>query len=660
MNEWQRFKDLGEYGAAGLYEEPERSLFYRKGLGLRRYYENCPLAEYRGEELYPCGVLPRNTLVSPHYMTGLSMNYRAFCEKDKELADTFLSEFCRFHSTVPHEHTVAGNMYTHSFPHYERIAGEGLDSYLPRIEKIEDRDLREGLLHLVAGIRTYRDRCVSYLTSVGASARLISALTQVPFQPARDIYEALVCWNFVFYLDSCDNPGCLASGLYPYYRGEDITELLKCFYDNVEKNDAYSMSLSTDYNPLTLQCLEASKGKCRPMIELFVNENTPDEIWEKAFEVVRTGNGQPAFYNETVLLPGLKKRFPGIREEDLRQYCGGGCTESMLTGLSNVDSLAAGINLLLILEKVMYDKLAVAKDFEEFYGYYREAVSEVVDRVTTEIANSQKNRALLNPVPMRTLLVDDCIDNGKDFNNGGARYLWSVVSFAGSINVIDSLLVIRDTVFGGERMDPEEFLSHLRENDKDFLARMRKHEVCFGRDNEDANRMANRVSTDCFSLLDDKKTYFGFGFLPATILFRYAAWGGKGIGATPDGREAGAPLCDSLAAIFGKDTNGPTALLRSTASLNLERALGTPVLNFNIKPDFKNEVLKSLIKGYMKLGGIQIQITCTSAEELLDAYEHPDLHRNLIVRVGGYSDYFCRLSDDMKRLIINRTIQQSV
>ena len=159
-------------------------------------------------------------------------------------------------------------------------------------------------------------------------------------------------------------------------------------------------------------------------------------------------------------------------------------------------------------------------------------------------------------------------------------------------------------------------------------------------------------------MLDNKKPYFGDGFLPASIQFMSQVEAGKNVGATPDGRECGAPLCDSLAAVFGKDINGPTALLKSVCALNLSRALGVPVLNFNINPDFKDSVLKALILGYMKLGGIQMQITCISREQLEEAYKNPELHKNLVVRVGGYSEYFCRLSDELKRMVIERTIQK--
>lgn len=651
----KKLMELKEFCAAGLYEEPNRSLFYRKALGLRRFYEYCDLPEYHRGLLYPSG-----KVLAPSYISGLAVDMEKIERSEKDLAQKIQDEFDCSYFFVPEEHTVAGHMFTHSIPNYERVLKEGLLSYIPRIKRIKDAEIREGLLHLAEGLCCYVERCVEYLQSVGAEEKLISALRNVPLHPARNIYEAVVCWNFVLYLDSCDNLGCVASGLLPYYHGEDITELLKNLYDNLDVNDGYSMALGTDYNDLTLQCLEAVKGKRRPMIELFVDENTPNDIWQKAFESIRTSNGQPAFYNPNVLLGGLQKKFKNIMDEDIKKFCGGGCTEAMLAGLSNVGSIDAGINLMLILENSLKTKLEQADSFERFYACYINAVNETVDCVTEAISKSQKERAKVNPLPMRTLLVDDCIANGRDFNNGGARYKWSVINFAGMINVIDSLLVIRDYVFEKKLCTANQFLKKLANNDKQFLKGLRDYEVSFGSDDPDANAFAKRFSSDVYSMLDHKRPFLGDGFLPASIQFNSQISAGKNIGATPDGREVGAPLCDSLAAIFGKDTKGPTALLNSVTSLNLERALGVPVLNFNINPDFENAILKALILGYMKQGGIQMQITCISREMLEEAYKNPEQHKNLIVRVGGYSEYFYRLSDELKRMVIERTVQKEV
>lgn len=326
--------DIGEYAAAGLFEKPQGSLFLRKAMGLRRFYENCSIPQYNGKPLYPSG-----RLIAPNYLNGLAVDWQKLEAEDEEAIELIKKEFCCYRSSVPAEHSVAGNMYTHSMPNYERILKEGFLSYIPRIERMEDKNMCEGLLHLISGIECYIKRCVEYLESVGADDKLVSALKQVPLKPARDIYEAVVAWNFVLYLDNCDNLGCVATGLYPYYEGEDITVLLRNLFDNLDENNGYSMALGTDYNVLTLQCLEAVKGKRRPMIELFVDENTPNDIWQKAFESIRTSNGQPAFYNPNVLLGGLQKKFKSIRDEDIKKFCGGGCTETMLAGLSNVGSV---------------------------------------------------------------------------------------------------------------------------------------------------------------------------------------------------------------------------------------------------------------------------------------------------------------------------------
>lgn len=642
--------------AAGMYEEPQRSLFYRKALGLRRFLENDTLPEYHNELLYPSGEMKTSMLVKKNYYKGAAVDFAALAEKDAELAGLLREDFYKYAPSLPAEHGVAGMMFTHSMPNYERILKEGLNGYRRRVEEIEDTDMREGLAHVIVGIKAYSHRCVAYLESVGAEDKLITALKKVPFQPAENLYEAIVCWNFVLYMDDCDNLGCVASGLMPYYQGENAIALLKNLFKNLDVNNGYSLALGIDYSPLTLQCLEAARGMRRPMIELFVNKDTPDKIWDAALALVKTGGGQPAFYNHDVIINGLKKRFPQIRKEDLKKFCGGGCTESMLAGLSNVGSLDAGINLALILEQVIHERLEEAVTFEAFYTYFLDETRTVVGKVTTEIANSQKERAKYEPLPMRTLLIDDCIEKRLDYNNGGARYMWSIINFAGMINVIDSMLVIRELLYREKRFTAAQIKALLKENNEDFLKMAQNHGVCFGNDNPEADELAHKLSSEVFALLDTPKPYFGYGFLPASIQFRTAAMAGEHVGATPDGRKSGAPLCESLGAIGGKDKNGPTAMLKSVTALDLKRALGIPVLNLTINPSFDNDVVKGLILGYLALGGVQMQITCMSREVLEAAYENPEQHKNLIVRVGGYSEYYYKLSDDLKRTIMERTI----
>ena len=653
----EEFKKIGEYAASGAFEESDRSLFYRKALGIRRYYENCRLCEYSGKALYPSGKIENSMDIFPEYYYGLSVNWRGYKKENAEYINKFAEVFSRYRHKIPPEHTVAAGMWVHSIPNYRRVIKEGLNSYVERINKIADADMREGLLHIYEGIKNYIGRIVTYLSKAGADKRLVDALKKVPLSKADNIYEAIVAWNFIMYLDNCDNIGCLAKDLYEFYNGEDITDLLGNLYDNLDENEGWSMALGTDYNELTIQCLKASKEKRRPMIELFVDENTPDEVWETAFEVMRTHNGQPAFYNPKVLFAELKDKL-GVSDEDMKEFCGGGCTESMIAGHSNVGSVDAGIHLLLILENTIYGYLAQATDFEDFYERYIAEVKNVVDDITEKISLSQKERAEFCPVPMRTFLIDDCIDNGREYYAGGARYMWSIINYAGMINVIDAMQVIRDFVFDAKTVSAEELCSMLKANDEGFLKKCREQKNVFGTDNAVVDAFANRITTDIYSMTDGKKPYIGKAFLPSSIQFDSQVRAGKNIGATPDGRRSGEPLCDSIAAIMGKDVKGPTALLKSVTSLNLKKALGVPILNFNIDENWSNDVLKALILSYMEMGGIQMQISCASEELLREAYENPELHRNLVVRVGGYSEYFCRLTDEQKIMIMNRTVQK--
>lgn len=653
---YNKFKQIGEYAAMGAFETPERSLFYRKSLGIRRYYENCNLYEYDGKLLYPSGTKKENMLIRPYYLNGLDVDFSGMTDENRNLIELYTNDFYKYSSKVPKQHCVAGDMYCHSIPNYGRIIREGFNSYAKRIEKIKDKDMREGLQNIYEGIKCYIARCVNYLEEVNADEKIVNALKKVPLEEADNIYEAIVSWNFIMYLDNCDNLGCLAKELYDFYNGENVMLLLENLYDNLDANNGYSMALGTEYNALSIQCIKAAKGKRRPMIELFVDDNTPDEIWEVAFEVMRSGCGQPAFYNPK-LLERIQNKL-NVSNDDIKSFCGGGCTESMIAGLSNVGSVDAGINLLLIFEQVMYDYLPQAESFEDFYCEYIKKVRTIAEDVMKKISYSQMKRAELNPLPMRTFLMDDCIDCEKEFNSGGTRYKWSIINFAGIINVIDAMLAVKELVFYKNDYTVDDFLLSLRNNDVEFLKKCRNVSASFGKDDTESNVFSHRISRDIFSILDSQIPYLGGKFIPASIQFMSQVSAGKSIGATPDGRSDGMPLCDSLGAIFGKDINGPTALLKSVAALDLEQVLGVPVLNFNIDENWNDDILKALILSYMEIGGIQMQITCISRENLVAAYENPEMHKNIIVRVGGYSEYFYRLDDELKKKIINRTIQK--
>ena len=326
----------------------------------------------------------------------------------------------------------------------------------------------------------------------------------------------------------------------------------------------------------------------------------------------------------------------------------------MLAGISNVGSLDAGINLALIFSDCMRARLNDCARFEDFYNTLIDQAKREILSVLEQISAYQKEREEYRPNPVRSLLIDDCIDNQSDFNSRGARYYWSVVNVAGMINVIDSLLAIREWVYIKAKYSAEEFIRLLDEQDEGFLKDMQRSPH-YGVDDNNADSLGAAFASDIFRLFELKTPYLGGAFLPSSIQFITYADAGKCVPATPDGRAAGEALCDSVSAVHGKDIKGPTALLNSVAALPFNMALGTPVMNLRLQKQHLRCGLEGLVQGFFKQGGMQLQISCLSLEDMLDALERPERHENLMVRIGGYSEYFNRLSDDLKHEVIKRT-----
>ena len=389
----------------------------------------------------------------------------------------------------------------------------------------------------------------------------------------------------------------------------------------------------------------------------------PDSLWEAAFDSLASGNGQPAFYNEAQYLTGLRESELGLTEEDLIMWSGGGCTETMIHGCSNVGSLDAGFNLPLVLADTLRRMLAEdSVTFDEVVSAFKSDMRGVIQKVLGQLNDYFSARALYRPQPMRSLLMDDCVERGRDFNNGGARYNWSVVNVAGLANIADSLEAMRTVIFTEKAVTPRELRDVLERNFEGDEALRRRLAAApkYGNDHAGVDALAVDVSDFIYREIRAFPCARGGRFLPSHIMFETFAWAGMEVGATPDGRHAGEPLADSAGPMQGRDTNGPTAMLRSVARLPQRLAIGTPVLNMRFSKSTlvgleARRRLRSLIETYFQLGGLQVQISVVDRAELEDALLHPEVHENLIVRIGGYSTYFNRLSPELKQEVVKRT-----
>jgi formate C-acetyltransferase len=327
-----------------------------------------------------------------------------------------------------------------------------------------------------------------------------------------------------------------------------------------------------------------------------------------------------------------------------------------------VGSLDAGINLPLILTGTLRRVLPLpGVSFQDVVAAFEADIRRVVDEVTTQLNRYFAQRAVHRPQPIRSLLVDDCLDRGLDFNAGGARYNWSVVNIAGLANCADSLEALSQVVFQEQHCSPAAVLEALESDFQGYddihalLSRCAK----FGNDEDHVDALAAHLADVVYSALLGAPCDRG-RFLPAHIMFETFGWAGRSVGATPDGRRAGEPLGDSVGPVQGRDRRGPTAMLRSVARLPQAKAVGTPVLNLRLskgtvaKPESRLRV-RALIEGYFAMGGMQVQISLLDKAELEDAMAHPERHEDLIVRIGGYSAYFNRLSPELKQEVIRRT-----
>lgn len=656
MSLYRNFMEIGEFYAAGLFEFPEAGVEERHANALKRFWENAELPPYNGGQLYPWGVHPYNAqpdlAMYPHYCNTHYLNHARMKEKSEICYHIALGEMNKV-TGFPTPHTVGGAGWTHSFPNYQRVLTEGLNGYKTRVEALPEGDFKRGMQIALEAIAIFHSRSLALLRKAGAPQRLITALERVPYESPRDIYEALVAWNFVYYIDGCDDIGPMDRHLLPWYRGEDLVEWIREFFRNVDANDGWSGTLGPECNGITRDCIRAIHNGRRPNLQLLVTPETPDWVWEEAMASIGTSCGQPAFYNYALYQKTLHRLMPEIPEEDLKRMSFGGCTETMIEGLSAVGSDDAGINTALVFGEWMREALPKCESYGEFLdGYKKKLRAVIID--TLDILNShRRTRAMYRPSVMRSLLMDDCIENNTEFQAGGTRYMWSVVNVAGLINVIDSLSVIRTLVYEEKVYAPTQFLEKLDARDPDFL---RRAKACpaYGVGDERVDMIGADLTHMIADAMLERECYPRGKFYPVSNQFTTYADAGRSIAATPDGRGDGEPLCDSLGAIHGNDTQGPTALLHSVTHLPLYRIIGTPITNIRIAKEHL-PVLKSLVLAYMEKGGMQLQVSCLSREEMLDAMVHPEHHESLVVRMGGFSEYFNRLSPELKQSVLDRT-----
>ncbi|MGQ9729964.1 MAG: pyruvate formate lyase family protein, partial [Candidatus Zipacnadales bacterium] len=527
--------------------------------------------------------------------------------------------------------------------------------------------------------------------------RIASNCRRVPAQTPRTFWEACQCaWFAFFFLP--DAPGRLDQYLYPFFARETqagildrdfAKELLCCLWVKYFEQFGASSGVSA-YNHLTLGgvkadgtngsnevttlCLEVVEELklLRPQVGLRWHRGLPDNILRQAVKALRSGTGLPDFCNDEQIVPALVDI--GVSLKDARDFSLSGCHEVIVTGKAQMGSVEGFINLPKILRMTLGlepeleppSDLTAVQCFEDLWVRLENSMERVAEAAHFSSLGRDKAAAAIPGGNLQaSLVVRDCIEECRGYTQGGARYNFCNWNIIGLANLVDSLVAIRKLVFEEQTLtlaELVELLEHNWQGQESLRRRIVAEFPHFGNDEATTNALAAQIIKRMNAILKRYTPYRGGVYILGTLT------GGENMhiefgrvtGATPDGRQAGTPFADSIGAAQGRDRSGITALLNSVASLPHRLLPTATTLNVKLAPNLLEtdagiEAVVSLIKSHFSAGGQQLQFTFVNREMLLDAKARPDLYRNLMVRVAGYSAPFTSLWEDLQDEIIART-----
>jgi len=541
---------------------------------------------------------------------------------------------------------------------------------------------------------------------------------KVPAEAPESFHEALQYYWFVHVgviteLNTWDsfNPGRLDQHLYPFYRhdlekglitGERARELLQAFWIKFNNQPAppkvgvtaMESNTYTDFclinlggvtaegedavNELTFLILDVIEEMrlLQPSSMIQVSKKNPDRFIARTLEIIKTGFGQPSVFNTEAIIQEMLRQ--GKTLKDARNGGASGCVE---TGAFGKESyiLTGYFNLPKILEIVLNNGIdpvtgketglktgdpagfdgfsrvleAFRKQLEYFAGIKIKG-NRIIERIWAEYL----------PAPFMSLLIDDCVEKGMDYNDGGARYNSSYIQGVGLGTVIDSLSAIDHNVYRSGRYSMEEIIEALNSDfrgTEDLRKVLLFESPRYGNDDPRADRLIPYIFDSFFGAVDGRPNTKGgshrINLLPTTSHIYF----GEKTGATPDGRKSGEPLSEGISPVQGMDVEGPTAVLKSASRIDHLKTGGT-LLNQKFTPRFFEsergiESVLQLIRSYFRMDGHHLQFNVVSADTLKKAQRQPEKYRDLIVRVAGYSDYFVDLGKTLQDEIIKRTEQ---
>ena len=567
-------------------------------------------------------------------------------------------------------------------------------------ESVKKDDFYRSCLTVLVGVealsRHYAERAEELAEQESDPAQaaeyreIASVCRRVPQNPASTFREAVQSTAFMSYALSVKplRPSMLQFQLgrpdrylLPYYEADRAAGILsdeeaQTFLDElcIQINRRVPNGLSSGFmvggrcadgtvvsNPLTRMflCAIEQVHLVYPSVGLCCTSDTPEEDLNLGLRILSGGHSHPALFNDDVIQRGL--RHYGLPPEEACEYIHSTCVEITPVGSSNVWVASPYMNLPAELMTVL-DGDPVS--FEELTEQYRAHLRRRIAENCRNEVRSRWERAKYLCDPLTSCFVKDCLESGVDIEEGGARYNWIMPSFVGVSNTADALYAIRELVFRRKELTLAEWKRAMAANyasDPALLATIRALPK-YGNDNrapDSPDALVNELSTYIADVCEEFRVPFGGRLIPSLFCWIMHDQFGQQTGATPDGRLAGFPLGDGSGPAQGRESEGPTASILSSTSWDHHRFIGGIAVNMKFSKslftDASLPLLSALVKTYLSRGGFELQINVVDQEVLEKAQKDPASYEDLVVRIGGYSDYFTRLSPTMQAEVIERT-----
>ena len=538
----------------------------------------------------------------------------------------------------------------------------------------------------------------------------------VPAHAPRDLWEAIQMYWFVHLgtvteLNGWDsmNPGHLDQHLFPFYQKgieegtlsrDKAKELISCLWikfnnqpappkvgvtalESGTYNDFTNINIGgvdrdgkSATNELSYMILEIQEElhELQPGLSIHIAENTPDEFLLAGIKVIRQGHGYPSIFNPDTYVQEMVRAGKSL--EDARE---GGCSGCIEVGAFGKEAylLTGYLNTPKILEITLNNgvdpetgkKLGLEtgdprqfKSFEELYEAWHKQMVYFVNLKLSVNNYIERMFSLYAPATFLSLYIDDCIEKGRDYYSGGARYNTTYIQCTGLGTITDCFTTLKKHVFEEGKYTMDEILSAVAKNwegEEKMRQYIRNHTPFFGNDDAYADTIAVRVYDDLVKAIEGRPNTRGGKTELNMLSTTCHNYFGSVCGATPNGRMAHFAISDGTSPAHGSDSHGPTAVIKSLGKLDQTKSGGT-LLNVRFVPNLlkreeDQKKLASLIRSYFKFGGHHIQFNIVDTETLYDAQKHPDEYKDLLVRVAGYSDYFNDMTEQLQNEIIART-----